>query len=37
MNNVVEVSSHKFEADLNKGGSPLYVKTSGGNIAVSKK
>jgi hypothetical protein len=37
MNNVVEVSSHKFEADLNKGGSPLNAKTSGGNISVSKR
>jgi DUF4097 and DUF4098 domain-containing protein YvlB len=36
-NNAVKVSSSKFEADINKGGNPLYAKTSGGNIEVSKR
>ena len=36
-NNAVKISSSKFEADINNGGNPLYAKTSGGNIEVSKK
>jgi hypothetical protein len=36
-NNAVKISSSKFEADINKGGSPLYAKTSGGDIEVSKR
>ncbi|MDR3668238.1 MAG: DUF4097 family beta strand repeat-containing protein [Ignavibacteriaceae bacterium] len=36
-NNAVKISSSKFEADINKGGKPLYAKTSGGNIEVSKR
>jgi hypothetical protein len=36
-NNAVKISSSKFEADINKGGNPLYVKTSGGDIEVSKR
>ena len=36
-NNAVKVSSSKFEADINNGGNPLYAKTSGGDIEVSKK
>jgi hypothetical protein len=36
-NNAVKISSGKFEADINKGGSPLYLKTSGGNVEVSKR
>lgn len=36
-NNAVKVSSNKFEADINNGGNPLYAKTSGGDIEVSKK
>jgi hypothetical protein len=36
-NNAVKISSSKFEADINKGGNPLYAKTSGGNIEVSKR
>jgi DUF4097 and DUF4098 domain-containing protein YvlB len=35
--NAVKISSSKFEADINKGGNPLYAKTSGGNIEVSKR
>jgi DUF4097 and DUF4098 domain-containing protein YvlB len=34
--NVVKISSSKFEADLNKGGKPFLVKTSGGSIKVRK-
>jgi hypothetical protein len=36
-NNAVKISSSKYEADINNGGNPLYVKTSGGNIEVSKR
>lgn len=36
-NNAVKISSTKFEADLNKGGNPLIVKTSGGNIDIKKR
>ena len=36
-NNAVKISSSRFEADINNGGNPLYAKTSGGNIEVSKK
>ncbi len=36
-NNAKKISSSKFEADLNKGGNPLYVETSGGDISVLKK
>ncbi|QQS35637.1 MAG: DUF4097 family beta strand repeat protein [Ignavibacteriales bacterium] len=36
-NNVKKISSTKFEADINNGGSPLVCKTSGGDIVVSKK
>ena len=35
-NNARKISSTKFEADLNNGGNPLIVKTSGGNIHVKK-
>lgn len=36
-NNVTNVSSGKYEADLNNGGNELIAKTSGGDISVSKK
>ncbi len=36
-NNVKEISSTEFVADLNKGGKLLYAETSGGSITVSKK
>lgn len=36
-NNAKRISSTRFEADLNKGGNPLYVETSGGDISISKK
>jgi len=36
-NNVTNISSGKYEADLNNGGNELTAKTSGGNISVSKK
>ncbi len=36
-NNVVKISSSRFEADLNKGGNSFTVKTSGGDITVRKK
>ena len=36
-NNAKKISSSKFEADLNSGGNPLYVETSGGDINVLKK
>jgi len=36
-NNIDEISSTKFVADLNKGGNLLYAETSGGGITVSKK
>ena len=36
-NNAVKISSNSLIADINKGGNPLYVKTSGGNIEVSKR
>jgi len=35
-NNATSISSSKFEADINQGGEPLVVKTSGGNIDVAK-
>jgi hypothetical protein len=36
-NNAVTISSSKFEADINSGGSSLILKTSGGDIVVKKK
>lgn len=36
-NNVVKISSSRFEADLNKGGKNLTCHTSGGDIEVKKK
>lgn len=36
-NNAVKISSSKFEADINNGGNPLKLKTSGGEIVVKKK
>ncbi len=36
-NNVVKISSSRFEADLNKGGKSLICRTSGGDIKVKKK
>jgi DUF4097 and DUF4098 domain-containing protein YvlB len=36
-NNATNISSSKYEADLNNGGKDLIVKTSGGDINVSKK
>ena len=36
VNNVKKFSSHKLEGDLNKGGSLLNAKTSGGNVVISK-
>jgi len=36
-NNVVKISSSRFEADLNKGGKSLICRTSGGDIEVKKK
>jgi len=36
-NNVVKISSSRFEADLNKGGKNLICRTSGGDIEVKKK
>jgi len=36
-NNVVKISSSRFEADLNKGGKSLICRTSGGDIDVKKK
>jgi DUF4097 and DUF4098 domain-containing protein YvlB len=36
-NNVTNISSSKYEADLNKGGNELVAKTSGGDITVSRK
>jgi DUF4097 and DUF4098 domain-containing protein YvlB len=36
-NNAKKISSTRFEADLNKGGNPLYAETSGGDIEVRKK
>jgi DUF4097 and DUF4098 domain-containing protein YvlB len=36
-NNVIKISSSRFEADLNQGGNPLICKTSGGDITVKKK
>ena len=36
-NNAVKISSSKFEADINNGGNPLTLKTSGGDIVVRKK
>ncbi len=35
-NNATSISSSKFEADINNGGEPLIVKTSGGDIDVVK-
>ncbi len=37
VNNVTKITSTKFEADLNKGGNPLIVKTSGGDIDLRKQ
>jgi DUF4097 and DUF4098 domain-containing protein YvlB len=36
-NNVVKISSSKYEADLNNGGNVLICKTSGGDIKVKKR
>ncbi|HVO76214.1 MAG TPA: DUF4097 family beta strand repeat-containing protein, partial [Ignavibacteriaceae bacterium] len=36
-NNAVKISSSKFEADLNNGGEPLRVRTSGGDIILRKR
>lgn len=36
-NNAVKISSNNFIADINKGGNPLNVKTSGGDIKVSQR
>jgi len=36
-NNVVKISSSRFEADLNNGGKDLICRTSGGDIEVKKK
>lgn len=36
-NNVVKISSSRFEADLNKGGKNLICRTSGGDIEVKRK
>ena len=36
-NNAEKISSNSFIADINKGGNPLHVKTSGGDIEVSKR
>jgi DUF4097 and DUF4098 domain-containing protein YvlB len=36
-NNAVKISSSKFEADINNGGNPLILKTTGGDIVVKKK
>src|SRR3990172_768235 len=36
-NNAVNISSTKFEADINNGGNPLVLKTTGGDIVVKKK
>ena len=35
-NNAKKISATKFEADLNKGGNLLDVRTSGGDIVVEK-
>ena len=35
--NVQNISSHKYEAELNNGGNPLVVKSSGGDIVVRSK
>jgi DUF4097 and DUF4098 domain-containing protein YvlB len=36
-NNAVKISASKFKADINSGGKPLTLETSGGNIEVKKK
>ena len=36
-NNVTTISSGKYEAEFNKGGSDVIAKTSGGDISVTKK
>ena len=36
-NNPIEISSSKFEAEINNGGSSLIMETSGGDIVVKKK
>ncbi|RPI71789.1 MAG: hypothetical protein EHM47_09465 [Ignavibacteriales bacterium] len=36
VNNVKKISSHKLEGELNKGGSQLNAKTSGGDVVLSK-
>ncbi len=36
-NNVQRISSSRYEADFNNGGQELLLKTSGGDIIVSKK
>ncbi len=35
-NNIKKISSSKFIADLNNGGDPLIIRTSGGDITVMK-
>ncbi len=36
-NNIKNISSSKYEADLNAGGNSLYIRTSGGNINIQQK
>ncbi|NWF88705.1 MAG: DUF4097 family beta strand repeat protein [Ignavibacteriaceae bacterium] len=36
-NNAIEISSSKFEAEINDGGNAIVLKTSGGDITVRKK
>ena len=36
-NNVIKITSSRFEADLNNGGKSLICRTSGGDIQVKKK
>ncbi len=35
--NVINISSSKYEAELNNGGNPLVLRSSGGDIVVSNK
>ncbi len=35
--NAEKISSSKFKADINNGGKPLILETSGGNIELRKK
>lgn len=36
-NNAIKITSTNFEADINSGGNPLIMKTSGGDIILKKK